>query len=266
MLFVISPAKSLDFEAAALTDEYTSPMFLDKSQELIDILKGFKPKDISALMGVSDAIAELNVDRFNDWSRPFSLRNAKQAIYAFKGDVYTGISVETAEQAQVNYIQNQVRILSGLYGVLRPLDLMQAYRLEMGTRLENSAGKNLYHFWGSDCTDQLNEDLKGDNESCEGDAVIVNLASNEYYKSVQPKNLNARVITPIFKDLKGGKYKIVSFYAKKARGLMVRYAADHLISDPEDLKGFDYQGYAFNAELSSDNDWVFTRDEPPAKK
>jgi len=266
MLFVISPAKSLDFESAALTDKYTAPLFLDKSKVLIDILKQYQSEDISKLMGVSSAIADLNVARNNDWSSPFSLRNAKQAIYAFKGDVYTGISVETAEQPQVDYIQNHVRILSGLYGVLRPLDLMQAYRLEMGTRLENPEGKNLYAFWGSACTDQLNNDLSSDSGATETEPVIVNLASNEYYKAVKPKSLNARVITPIFKDLKAGKYKIISFYAKKARGLMVRYAADNLVSDPEQLKGFDYQGYAFNAALSSDNDWVFTRDTPPATK
>lgn len=260
MLFVLSPAKSLDFDSAALTDTHTQPVFTEDSSVLNTELKKLNAGDISSLMGVSDAIAELNVERNNEWNLPFDLANSKQAVYAFKGDVYTGIAIETAEQKQVDYIQDNVLILSGLYGILRPLDLMQAYRLEMGTKFENPRGKNLYQFWGDSLTDHVNG-LFADQD----DPVLVNLASNEYYKALKAKNINARIVTPVFKDLKKDVYKIVSFYAKKARGLMVRYAADNAVTDPEGLKGFDYEGYAYNESLSSADEWVFTRDQPPAK-
>lgn len=254
--FVISPAKSLDYESAALTDKASIPKFMQDSAELIDGLRKLTADDVKALMGVSDNIAELNVQRYADWQPEANRQNAKQAVYAFTGDVYTGLSIQTAEQAQVDYVDEHVCILSGLYGMLRPLDLMQAYRLEMGTKFENQRGANLYKFWGDSVTDHLNTILP------EESPVLVNLASNEYFKVINKKKLQARIVTPVFKDLKGDTYKIVSFYAKKARGLMVRYAADHLIEDPERLKQFDYAGYRFNESMSDEDNWVFTRDEP----
>ena len=262
MLFLLSPAKTLDYESSALTDEYTLPSFLNYSQDLIDVLAQKSSSDIASLMGVSDKIAELNVQRYLDWSQPFTIQNAKQAVFAFKGDVYTGLSIESAGQDQIDYVQSHVRILSGLYGLLKPLDLMQAYRLEMGTKLENPKGKNLYEFWGGAITEKLNADL-GESSGIQEKPVVVNLASNEYYKSVQPKSIEARIVTPNFKDLKNGQYKIISFYAKKARGLMVRFAADNNISNVEDLKRFDYEGYRFSEEHSKGDSWVFIRDEAP---
>lgn len=259
MKFVLSPAKSLDYEADALTDDYSKPMFVEDSAELIEVLKPLSAGQISALMGVSDNIAQLNVERYQNWSKTADQRNAKQAVYAFTGDVYTGLAITSAEQAQVDYINQHLVILSGLYGALRPLDLMQPYRLEMGTKLENARGANLYKFWGTKVTNYLNERLKEDETP-----VLVNLASNEYYKVVQPKKVEARIITPVFKDLKNGAYKIVSFYAKKARGLMLRYAADQQLREVEQLKGFNYAGYRYNDALSEGDTWVYTRDEVPA--
>lgn len=258
MLFVISPAKSLDFDSAALTDVFTQPQFLEDAKNLVGTMRQYSSEDIMNMMKVSENIADLNVERYQAWSIPFTEQNAKQAIYAFKGDVYTGIAVESAEQPQLDYLQEQVRILSGLYGVLKPLDLMQAYRLEMGTKVENSRGANLYAFWGDKITNFLNDEL-----AAQPQPILVNLASNEYYKSIKAKNINARIVTPVFKDLKNDQYKIISFYAKKARGLMIRYAADHQVSNVEALKDFDYGGYAYNEVLSSDNEWVFTRDKAP---
>ena len=258
MKFVLSPAKSLDYETAALTDRHSEPAFMSEAAQLIGKLKEFDANDIKGLMGVSEKIAELNVGRYHDWSHKATPRNAKQAVYAFTGDVYTGISITSAEQAQVDYIDKNVIILSGLYGALKPLDLMQPYRLEMGTKLETSMGANLYQFWGDTVTNYVNSALSADQ-----DDALVNLASNEYYKVLQPKSIRARIITPIFKDQKNGSYKIVSFYAKKARGLMVRYAADNQVTDVEQLKSFDYAGYAFNPELSDGDNWVFTRDHAP---
>ena len=213
--------------------------------------------DIQDLMGVSEKIAELNVARNQDWVRPFNLKNAKQAVFAFKGDVYTGLNAETLDGKGQDYLQNHLFILSGLYGVLRPLDLMQPYRLEMGTKLINARGKNLYEFWGDSITDYLNKYIK------EGGAVLVNLASNEYFKSIKKRKLEARIVTPHFRDLKNGEYKMISFFAKKARGLMVRYAADHAVEDVQELKAFNYEGYIFNESLSTADDWVFTRDKAP---
>ena len=258
MLFVVSPAKTLDFESASLVDEYTQPEFLDDAEVLISELKIKDADYVSNLMSVSEKIATLNVARFNEWSRPFNIQNAKQAVYAFKGDVYTGLSVETMTTEQVDYLQCNLRILSGLYGLLKPLDLMQAYRLEMGTKFPNSRGKNLYEFWGEKITSALINDLADE-------AILVNLASNEYFKAVKPKLLNSQIITPVFKDEKNGKYKIVSFYAKKARGLMMRFAADNNVKDVEDLKRFDYAGYSFSAEESTVDEWIFKRSEAVAK-
>ena len=258
MLFLLSPAKTLDYENAALTEEFTQPRLLDDAKALNKVARNLDAGEVKALMGVSDKIAELNVERFNSWSVPFDLKNAKQAAYAFKGDVYTGLNIETCGAEAVSYLQKHVRILSGLYGVLRPLDLMQPYRLEMGVKFENERGANLYQFWGSKLSELLNADI-GEAQ----DDIIVNLASNEYFKAVDKKALKARLITPVFKDLKSGTYKIISFYAKKARGLMVRYAADHHIKDVELLKGFNYEGYSFSEEQSQGDTWVFLRDEAP---
>lgn len=231
----------------------TQGEFLNQAEELIEQLQKLEPFQIGDLMSISDKLSELNYQRFQDWSLPFA-ENAKQAAWLFKGDVYTGLDAYSLDDKQVDYLQNHLRILSGLYGLLKPCDMMLPYRLEMGTAFANTKGKNLYEFWGSQITDSLNQQFA---ES--GSNTLVNLASNEYFKAVKTKHLAGRVITPIFKDWKGGKYKIISFYAKKARGLMARYAADHFVEDAQALKYFDYEGYAFAPELSSDIDWVFTR-------
>ncbi len=254
MLLVISPAKNLDFDTPAKTKQKSTPDFLDEAQLLIDELRQLAPQDISALMSISDKLGVLNYDRFQQWSTPFTDDNAKQAVLAFNGDVYTGLNAESFSAAEFKFAQKHLRILSGLYGLLRPLDLMQAYRLEMGTKFNNQRGKNLYEFWGNLITEALNKQLK----LLKTD-VLVNLASNEYFKSVKAKGLDANIITPVFKDWKGDKYKIISFYAKKARGLMCAYAINHQLNDVEDLKKFDSEGYAFNEAMSSEKEWVFTR-------
>ncbi|GAB2198499.1 peroxide stress protein YaaA [Sessilibacter sp. MAH4] len=255
MLMVISPAKTLDYETAPVTKTATQPSFLDDSEVLIEDLRKLAPQDISNLMSISDKLGVLNFDRFQAWSQPFDKTNAKQAVLAFKGDVYTGLEAETFGKEEFSFAQKHLRILSGLYGVLRPLDLMQAYRLEMGTKFENQRGKNLYEFWGDKVTEALNEQLKTLKSQ-----TLVNLASNEYFKVVNKKVLNADIITPTFKDLKNGEYKIISFYAKKARGLMSAWAIRHSITQAQDLKGFDSNGYVYNESLSKGNTWVFTRD------
>ncbi len=254
MLTVISPAKTLDFESAPITDCHTQPSFLTESQLLIDELKQLSAPAIASLMKLSDKLAGLNLARYQTWHTPFSLDNAKQAVLAFKGDVYTGLDAETLGEAELEFAQQHLRILSGLYGVLKPLDLIQPYRLEMGTQFANAKGKNLYQFWGG----QLREAIE--NEASEKGAVLVNLASNEYFKALEAKKLNTRIITPVFKDWKNGQYKIISFYAKKARGLMSRYIIEHQIMEPEQLKQFDTDGYRYSAEMSSGDDWVFIRD------
>jgi len=212
MLIVISPAKTLDFDTQAVTSQYSQPEMLSQSEALIDILMTKSPADIEKLMKISPKLSELNVERYHNWSHPFKPSNAKQALLAFKGDVYTGLDAETFSEDDFSYAQNHLRILSGLYGVLKPLDLMQAYRLEMGIRLENPKGKNLYEFWGSDITDKINDQLNAINSD-----VLLNLASNEYFKSVKKKEVNGDIVTPVFKDWKNGQYKMISFYAKKAR-------------------------------------------------
>ena len=254
MLTVISPAKTLDFESAPITKCHTQPKFLSQSQTLIDELKQLSVPGVATLMKLSDKLAGLNMARFQTWSTPFSLDNAKQAVLAFKGDVYTGLDAETMDEDGLDFAQQHLRILSGLYGVLKPLDLIQPYRLEMGTQFTNAKGKNLYQFWGG----QLREEIE--NEASQSDAVLVNLASNEYFKALESKKLTTRIITPVFKDAKNGQYKIISFYAKKARGLMSRYIIDHRINDPEQLKNFDSEGYRFSVEMSEGDDWVFIRD------
>jgi hypothetical protein len=254
MLVVISPAKTLDFETPARSDISTIPGFLEDSERLVERMRELAPADIAKLMKISDKLAVLNSTRYETWSQPFTPDNAKQAVLAFKGDVYTGLDAETLSPAQDQYAQQHLRILSGLYGILKPLDLIQPYRLEMGTKLSNARGKDLYQFWGDKITDALNEELG------EGD-VLINLASNEYFKSVNTRKLHTRIVTPVFKDTKNGVQKIISFYAKKARGLMTRYMIDNRIEQAEALKDFDVAGYQFDASQSTANEWVFTRPE-----
>ncbi len=256
MLMVISPAKTLDFDTPAVTAKKSQATLLEESQQLITQLKKLAPQDISKLMKISDKLGTLNHDRYQDWQLPFTKENAKQSVLAFKGDVYTGLDAETFSAEDFTFAQQYLRILSGLYGVLRPLDLMQAYRLEMGTRFENKSGKDLYEFWGDKITQDINKQLK----KLKTD-VLVNLASNEYFKAIKKDSLNAEIITPVFKDKKNGQYKIISFYAKKARGLMAAYAIKKQISDVKKLKRFNVDGYSYNAELSDNSNWVFTRDE-----
>jgi len=254
MLLIISPAKTLDYDNPVPTTEHTQPDLLDKSQMLIDIIQQKDSFDIAALMKISMKLADLNAQRFRSWQRPFTTGNAKQALFAFKGDVYTGLDADTLDQRGVAFVQKHLRILSGLCGLLRPLDLMQAYRLEMGTKLANERGKNLYKFWGSIITEKLNQALKE-----QEDNILINLASNEYFKAVKTKELDAEIITPQFKEKRGDTYKTISFSAKKARGLMCRYIIDHQIAEPKAIKAFNLDHYSFNAGLSAGNEWVFSR-------
>lgn len=254
MLHVISPAKTLDFETPASTSIHTQPRFLDQSRMLIDGLRCLSAAEISRLMSISDPLGELNARRFKDWCTPFTPANAKQAVLAFKGDVYTGMEADTFNEADLQQAQQRLRILSGLYGLLRPLDLIQPYRLEMGTRFANQRGSNLYQFWGERITRQLSEEL--DHQPAR---LLVNLASDEYWSVVKPANLEARVITPVFKDWKNGQYKVISFFAKKARGMMSAFIVRNRLDTLDDLKGFDIGGYKFTAKMSSADEWVFVR-------
>lgn len=256
MLMVISPAKTLDFESPLATQRFTQSTLLEKSQQLIDVARDLSPAQIGSLMGISDKLAHLNADRFNQWQPPFTLDNARQAILAFKGDVYTGLQAETFSEADFDFAQQHLRMLSGLYGVLRPLDLMQPYRLEMGIKLANPAAKDLYGFWGDLLTQKLNDAMAE-----QGDEVLINLASDEYFKAVKPKQLNGELIKPVFLDEKNGKFKVISFYAKKARGLMSRYVIQNRLSKPEQLKQFDVDGYFYAADESKGNELVFKRRE-----
>ena len=255
MLLVISPAKTLDFETLSHSSLTSHADYLTEAQGLIDVLAPMPPQDIAQLMKLSDKLAALNTARYGSWQTPFTLDNAKQAILAFKGDVYTGLEAETLTDVQLNFSQSHLRILSGLYGLLRPLDLMQAYRLEMGTKLATPKGKDLYAYWKQTVAPALNKELG------KKDPVLVNLASDEYFKSVDTKALNARVVQPVFQDYKNGQYKIISFFAKKARGLMARYIVDQRITDVEQLKKFKVAGYAFAPKESTENTWVFRRKE-----
>ena len=259
MLMVISPAKTLDYQTPPVTQRYTQPEHLDHAQDLIAQLRDFTPMQIAELMHLSDKLAGLNAARFGSWTKTFTPQNAKQALLAFKGDVYTGLNAEDFSAADFDFAQTHLRMLSGLYGVLRPLDLMQPYRLEMGTKLANPRGNNLYDFWGERISGWLNEAL-----AAQGDEVLLNLASNEYFSAVKRKALNARIIDTEFKDLKNGQYKIISFYAKKARGLMARYVIKERLTDPAGLKDFNYQGYRYSAEHSKADSLVFLRDQPEA--
>ncbi|MFV0275723.1 MAG: peroxide stress protein YaaA [Parahaliea sp.] len=259
MLTVISPAKTLDFDTPPHTRKATQPEFLGRAAELVGDARALSPTAIRELMGVSQNIAELNHARFMNWSTPFSLDNAKQALLAFRGDVYTGLDADSLDAAQLGFAQKHLRILSGLYGLLRPLDLIQPYRLEMGLKFANRGGANLYQFWDTQITKSLNAALKKS-----GSAVLVNLASNEYFRAIKPGQLDAEVITPVFKDLKNNKYKVISFFAKKARGQMARYIIESELDDVAQLKKFRVDGYRYNAGESSARELVFTRDRPPS--
>ena len=258
MLMVISPAKTLDYETPPATARFTQPQYLDHSQELIEQLRELSPQQIGELMHLSDKLSGLNAARFGSWTPAFTPENAKQALLAFKGDVYTGLNAVDFNEADFDYAQNHLRMLSGLYGLLRPLDLMMPYRLEMGTKLANARGKDLYAFWGTQISEWLNQALAE-----QGDDVLLNLASNEYFSAVKKTALNARIINTEFKDLKNGQHKIISFYAKKARGMMSRFVIKERINNPEHLKQFDAQGYRFNAEQSKPDLLVFLRDHAP---
>ncbi|WP_028863497.1 peroxide stress protein YaaA [Psychromonas aquimarina] len=256
MLVVLSPAKTLDYETPAPFCTFSQPELLTESQLLVSRCVQLAMQDIASLMKVSDKIAGLNAARFAQWHTPFSLDNAKQAVFAFQGDVYSGLQAQSLTEQSLDYAQDHLRILSGLYGLLKPLDLMQAYRLEMGTKLDNKRGADLYQFWGSIITDALNAALQE-----QGDNLLINLASNEYFKSVKKKEFAGQIITPVFKDQKNGQYKIISFYAKKARGLMARYIIEQQLTELTQLQAFDVDGYYFVESESTATELVFYRDE-----
>lgn len=254
MLFLLSPAKALDFETPPVTSEFTQPLFVPQASELIGILREKSPQDIAHLMSLSDALASLNVARYQDWQPTFAPGAAKQAALAFDGDVYGGLDAKTLTPEQLAWAQEHVCILSGLYGVLRPLDLMRPYRLEMGTRLATDKGRNLYQFWGSQIAAYLNQRAAADKTP-----VVINLASEEYFKSVDLKVLKPRVVTCAFEEYKAGQYKVISFMAKRARGLMARYAAQTNATTVDSLKGFDLEGYSFQPAASEPDRLVFRR-------
>jgi cytoplasmic iron level regulating protein YaaA (DUF328/UPF0246 family) len=254
MLIFLSPAKSLDYKTPPQVATHTLPVFVKQSEVLIKQLRKLSPADIATLMDISDPLALLNFNRFADWSLPFTPQNAKQAGLAFDGDVYDGLAAKTLSAADLDFAQQHVRILSGLYGILRPLDLMQPYRLEMGSKFANKAGKDLYAFWGERLLDAINDELAKMPRP-----VAVNLASEEYFKAALGRKIKGQVIQPVFEDWKSGRFKIITFFAKRARGLMTRYAVLNRLDQPEGLKGFDYDGYAFAGEASDDKTWVFRR-------
>ena len=252
MKIVISPAKSLNFEKELPTKQHTQPAFLKQATTIQKTIKKKKPRQLSELMSISDKLAELNWHRNQDWNKPFTTENSRPAIYTFDGDVYTGLDAYTLTADKIKSLQSKLRILSGLYGLLKPLDLMQAYRLEMGTAIKIGTKKNLYEFWKKTITKTLNEELSKDE-------LFINLASNEYFSAIDTKTLKVPVITPEFKDYKDGKLKMISFFAKKARGMMVRYIIDTNAETIDDLNGFNYEGYAYDDNLSKENKLVFTR-------
>jgi len=256
MLMVISPAKDLDFQSSVAAFPTTMPALLDQAEQLIPLCRALTPAQLSSLMSISDKLAGLNAARFTDWATPFTEQNSRAALFAFNGDVYQGLQAQTLSDADLVYAQQHLRILSGLYGVLRPLDLMQAYRLEMGTGLVNPRGKNLYQFWGSLISEQLNTQLAALNSDC-----LLNLASQEYFKAVDKKTLHAKVLNVEFKDLKNGQYKVISFFAKKARGLMARYVIQQRIDRIDGLKAFQLAGYRYQPQQSETGTLVFSRDQ-----
>jgi cytoplasmic iron level regulating protein YaaA (DUF328/UPF0246 family) len=254
MLMILSPAKSMDYKTSAHIAAYSQPAHLEQSQQLVTLLRTMNPQQLAKLMQISDKLAALNTARYGSWALPFTPNNAKPAVLAFKGDVYVGLNAETMNADDLQFAQQHLRILSGLYGVLRPLDLMQPYRLEMGTKLTNSRGQDLYSFWDKRISDDLNRVLAQQSQP-----VLVNLASNEYFKAIQSKQISSAIITPVFKDEKNGNYKIISFFAKQARGLMARWAIKQRLKQITDLKQFDLAGYRYNAAMSDSNQWVFLR-------
>jgi cytoplasmic iron level regulating protein YaaA (DUF328/UPF0246 family) len=256
MLIVISPAKKLDYSSPVTAKNHSQPALLDHSAELLQGLKKLSPQDVCALMGLSDNLGALNYERFQAWDRPFTEDNAKPAVLAFKGDVYKGLDADSMTEKQLEWAQGHLRILSGLYGLLRPMDLMQPYRLEMGTKFANQRGKDLYQFWGNIITDEINSLLSNAKSP-----VLLNLASNEYFKSVQQKNIAGRIVTPVFMDKKGDKYKIISFYAKKARGLMSAFIIKNKITAVDGIKKFNVDGYSFNSAMTDGDSWVFIRNQ-----
>ena len=256
MLLILSPAKTLDFTSSLPVTTFALPDFLDQSQQLIEQLRDLSPSALASLMGISDSLATLNADRYAAWSLPFSPENARQAVFAFNGDVYEGLQAASLSPSALQFAQGHLRILSGLYGVLRPLDLMQPYRLEMGTRLANERGADLYAFWGERITEQVNLALQA-----QGDEWLINLASEEYFKAVQVANVQGQIISPVFEDEKAGQYKIISFYAKRARGLMARYLLTRRLREPAELLDFAEQGYRYCAECSTPARPVFRRAE-----
>lgn len=256
MLFILSPAKKLDYDTPVRTTLYTQPVMVPQAQDLIKVLRTQSSSEIQTLMKLSEALTQLNVQRYRDWTPSFDLDNSRQAVLAFNGDVYEGLQASELSDEQLDWLQKHALILSGLYGVLRPLDLMQAYRLEMGTKLQTEKGKNLYDYWGSQLALYMNQYM-----ATHSNPVVINLASNEYFKAVDKKALKYPVVDCVFQDQKGADWKIISFYAKKARGLMLRYAIDHQCKSVDDLKGFNYEGYAFVPEVSSATKLVFRRPE-----
>ena len=256
MLFLLSPAKTLDMDTTAPTKDFTQPAFLEQSQTLVDILRDYSGADIAKLMHLSDKLADLNTQRYQDYSTPFTLDNAKQAVYAFKGDTYIGLDALTLKDSDIPKLQDSGFILSGLYGLLRPLDLMQAYRLEMGTRLENPEGKNLYAFWKTHLTTALNAALKTHNHK-----QVICLASKEYISAIEPNDLTAGMINIDFKDMKNGIPKTIGIFVKRARGMMARYMVENDVQTPDDLKDFDVSGYAFQPKASDESNFVFLRDQ-----
>ena len=252
MKVIISPAKSLDCESPIPVAQHTEPIFIEKADKLAHVLKKKSARQLSKLMGISDALGQLNYERNQNWELPFNLENARQAIYTFKGDVFRGFDVDSLPTSKLDQLQDKLRIISGQYGLLKPLDLMQPYRLEMGTRLKVGRKNNLYQYWDTSITEALNDELD-DNE------LFVNLASNEYFKAIKPKVLKVPVVTCVFKDFKNGAYKTIMTFAKLARGYMTRYIIDNDVNTIEGLKGFDREGYAFDANLSTETELVFTR-------
>jgi len=253
MLMVISPAKTLDYDSKPVTRRSTKPELLDYSERLIKYLRKYSVDELGGLMKLSEKLSQLNFDRYEKWEPVCTTSNAKQAVLAMKGDVYTGLDADSFNQDDFSFAQKHLRILSGLYGVLRPLDLMQPYRLEMGTKLETDSGNNLYQFWGETITNKVDQAL-----SKQGDNILLNLASNEYFKSIKQKQVNGRIITPQFKEKKGDSYQMIGVFAKKARGMMARYIIKNQIAEPEQIKDFHEQGYSFNGSMSDSANWVFT--------
>ncbi len=258
MLAVLSPSKSLDYETPPPTGEYTQPHFVEDAEELIETMRQFSHQQLRDLMDISENLAELNYDRYRSFSTPFTADNARQAILAFSGDVYRDFRVQEYDDGDFSFLQDHVRILSGLYGLLRPLDLMQPYRLEMGTKLQTDRGDNLYEFWGSSITEALNAAL-----DAQGDDVVLNLASNEYFRAIKKRELNGRILDVKFRDLRGDTYRTISFYLKRLRGTMSDFMVRNRITDSEELKNFNERGYYFSDERSTDDEFVFLRDEKP---